>query len=73
LISLRGAGLIAADALQLGIRTARYGACLNAQGVASQHLFYVGPMLRADHWEATAALELRDHAEQLAAHLAGGG
>jgi uncharacterized NAD(P)/FAD-binding protein YdhS len=72
LISLRGAGLIAADALQLGIRTARYGACLNAQGVASQHLFYVGPMLRADHWEATAALELRDHAEQLAAHLAGG-
>jgi len=27
-------------------------------------------MLRADHWEATAATELRDHAEKLAAHLA---
>jgi hypothetical protein len=26
-------------------------------------------MLRAEHWEATAATELRDHAEQLAAHL----
>ena len=67
--SLRSAGLVSADALRLGIRTARYGACLNAQGIASNHLFYLGPMLRADHWEATAALELRDHAEQLAAHL----
>jgi hypothetical protein len=26
-------------------------------------------MLRAQHWDATAAAELRDHAEQLAAHL----
>jgi hypothetical protein len=26
-------------------------------------------MLRADHWEATAAPELRVHAEQLARHL----
>jgi hypothetical protein len=26
-------------------------------------------MLRAGHWEATAATELRDHAEALAAHL----
>ncbi len=67
--SLRTAGLVSADALRLGIRTARNGACLNAQGVASCHLFYLGPMLRADHWEATAALELRDHAEHLAAHL----
>jgi uncharacterized NAD(P)/FAD-binding protein YdhS len=67
--SLRKAGLVSADALRLGIRTARYGACLNARGIASKHLFYLGPMLRADHWEATAALELRDHAEHLAAHL----
>jgi hypothetical protein len=28
-------------------------------------------MLRAEHWEATAATELRDHAERLAGHLAG--
>jgi hypothetical protein len=27
-------------------------------------------MLRAGHWEATAAAELGNHAEQLAAHLA---
>jgi hypothetical protein len=33
-------------------------------------LFYLGPMLRAGHWEATAATELRNHADQLARHLA---
>jgi uncharacterized NAD(P)/FAD-binding protein YdhS len=67
--SLRAAGLLSEDALDLGVRTARYGACVNAQGGISRHLYYLGPMLRADHWEATAATELRNHAEQLAAHL----
>jgi uncharacterized NAD(P)/FAD-binding protein YdhS len=69
--SLRAAGLVSADPLNLGLRTARYGACLAADGSASSHLFYLGPMLRADHWEATAVPELRAHAEQLARHLAG--
>jgi uncharacterized NAD(P)/FAD-binding protein YdhS len=68
--SLRSAGLVSADALNLGLRTARYGACVDSQGRSSEHLYYLGPMLRADHWEATAATELRNHAEQLAAHLA---
>jgi hypothetical protein len=27
-------------------------------------------MLRASHWESTAAAELRNHAEHLARHLA---
>jgi hypothetical protein len=30
-------------------------------------------MLRAGHWEATAATELRNHAEALARHLAHAG
>ena len=68
--SLRAAGLVAEDPLNLGLRTARHGACLAADGSASADLFYLGPMLRADHWEATAAPELRVHAEQLARHLA---
>jgi uncharacterized NAD(P)/FAD-binding protein YdhS len=68
--SLRAAGLVSEDALNLGLRTARYGACIDSQGHSSEHLYYLGPMLRADHWEATAATELRDHAERLAAHLA---
>jgi uncharacterized NAD(P)/FAD-binding protein YdhS len=67
--SLRAASLVSADALKLGIQTAQYGACIDALGRVSKNLFYLGPMLRADHWEATAATELRDHAERLAAHL----
>jgi uncharacterized NAD(P)/FAD-binding protein YdhS len=70
LSSLRAADLVSEDALNLGLRTARHGACVDSQGRSSEHLYYLGPMLRADHWEATAATELRDHAERLAAHLA---
>jgi uncharacterized NAD(P)/FAD-binding protein YdhS len=71
LMSLRTAGLVSADPLKLGLRTARFGACVDSQGRTSDRLYYLGPMLRADHWEATAATELRNHAEQLAAHLVG--
>lgn len=63
-------GLCVPDALGLGLRTGPKGAVMDADGWPGPHLFYVGPMLRADHWEATAASELRVHAEQLAALLA---
>jgi uncharacterized NAD(P)/FAD-binding protein YdhS len=68
--SLRAAGLISQDALNLGLRTAAHGACLDSRGQTAPGLYYLGPMLRAAHWEATAATELRDRAELLAAHLA---
>jgi uncharacterized NAD(P)/FAD-binding protein YdhS len=67
--SLLAQGLAVPDPHNLGIRTGSYGALLDAQGSASTNLFYVGPMLRADHWEATAAQELRGHAERLAGYL----
>jgi uncharacterized NAD(P)/FAD-binding protein YdhS len=67
--SLLAQGLAVSDPHDLGIRTGSYGALIDAQGRASANLFYVGPMLRADHWEATAAQELRGHAEQLASYL----
>jgi uncharacterized NAD(P)/FAD-binding protein YdhS len=70
--SLRAIGLVSADALNLGLRTAEHGACVDSRGRPSDALYYLGPMLRADHWEATAAAELRDHAESLAAHLVDG-
>jgi uncharacterized NAD(P)/FAD-binding protein YdhS len=70
-VTLRAAGLISPDALQLGIRTAQFGACVDSAGHASDCLYYLGPMLRAAHWEATGATELRDHAAALAAHLSG--
>ena len=69
LSSMHQAGLVAEDGLDLGLRTAQFGACIDSDGVPSQRLFYLGPMLRAKHWEATAATELRDHARQLASHL----
>jgi uncharacterized NAD(P)/FAD-binding protein YdhS len=67
--SLISQGLAVSDPLSLGIRTGAYGALINAQGQAAPNLFYIGPMLRADHWEATAAQELRGYAERLAGYL----
>ena len=68
--ALRRDGWIAEDPLGLGLRTTQQGACIRGDGTADRHLYYVGPMLRAGHWEATAATELRNHAERLAQHLA---
>jgi uncharacterized NAD(P)/FAD-binding protein YdhS len=68
--SLVQCGLCVADSLGLGLRTGPRGAVIDADGWPGPHLFYVGPMLRADLWEATAASELRTHAERLAALLA---
>lgn len=62
-------GLAVRDPLGLGVRTGTHGALFDADGWPGPHLYYLGPMLRADHWEATAAAELRVHAEQLAAAL----
>jgi uncharacterized NAD(P)/FAD-binding protein YdhS len=62
-------GLAVPDAHGLGFRTGRHGALVDSEGWPALHLYYVGPMLRADHWEATGATELREHAERLAAHL----
>ena len=63
------AGLALPDALGLGLRTAGNGALVGPGGRVSRHLFYLGPMLRADHWEATAVAELRVHAARLAEQL----
>jgi uncharacterized NAD(P)/FAD-binding protein YdhS len=66
---LLDAGLASSDSSGLGLRTGSHGALIDAAGRAATRLFYLGPMLRADHWEATAAGELRVRAEQLAATL----
>jgi uncharacterized NAD(P)/FAD-binding protein YdhS len=67
--ALLGRGVATADELGLGIRTASHGALVDARRRAQPHLYYLGPMLRADHWEVTGAAELRTHAEALARHL----
>jgi uncharacterized NAD(P)/FAD-binding protein YdhS len=67
--ALLSRGLAVPDALRLGIRTGPAGALVARDGSESQGLFYIGPMLRADYWEATAVGELRIHAERLAVAL----
>ena len=71
LLSLLAQGLAVPDSLGLGLRTAAFGALLDAQGRPANDLYYLGPMLRPEHWESTAVPELREHAAQLAQHLAG--
>jgi uncharacterized NAD(P)/FAD-binding protein YdhS len=71
-VSLLGTGMVTPDALNLGLRTVAHGACVAADGRAGTALYYLGPLLRAAHWEATAAAELRNHAEDLARHLVSG-
>jgi uncharacterized NAD(P)/FAD-binding protein YdhS len=63
-------GLIQPDVLGIGLRTSPTRGVLNLFGHATAGLYYIGPMLRADHWEATAVQELREHAEDLAQQLA---
>lgn len=71
--SLLSQQLATTDALGLGLRTGAHGALLDSYGDAVGKIYYIGPLLRADHWEATAAQELRSHAERLASHLASAG
>ncbi len=61
--------LASPDALNLGLRTGANGVLIDSRGRDVEHLYYIGPQLRADYWEATAAQELRSHAERLARHL----
>lgn len=59
-------GRICPDAAGLGLRVAEDYAVLDAAGRASEVLRYVGPLLRARDWEATAVPELRVHVREAA-------
>ena len=66
---LLASGQLQPDPLSQGLRVGAGGGLLDTQGRASEHLFYVGPLLKADLWEATAVPELRRHAKALAERL----
>ncbi|GAA3917389.1 FAD/NAD(P)-binding protein [Hymenobacter algoricola] len=68
-VSLRDAGQLVPDALQLGIQTDAHGALLDAQGRASAVLFTLGPSRRPAYFESTAVPELRQQAVALAQWL----
>lgn len=62
-------GLLGADRHGLGVDVdARYRV-IGRDGAALPWLYYIGPMLRATYWEATAVPELRAHAARLAQEL----
>jgi len=63
---LREAGLIKPDELGLGLIVDGEYRLVDRQGYPSSVMHYVGPFLRAQHWEATAVPELRRHVAQLA-------
>jgi uncharacterized NAD(P)/FAD-binding protein YdhS len=67
--ALLGRRLLRPDPFALGVETAADGALLDADGRPSRVLYLVGPLLKADHWEATAVPELRRHAARLAERL----
>ncbi|UXJ50300.1 FAD/NAD(P)-binding protein [Pseudomonas citronellolis] len=62
-------GVLCPDELELGLRVAKDYACIDIEGRASPTLRYVGPLLKARDWEATAVPELRVHARDAAAHI----
>jgi uncharacterized NAD(P)/FAD-binding protein YdhS len=66
---LLGSGLIQADELGMGLRVTPDHQVLDAHHRRVPSLWYVGPMLKADRWEATAVPELRVHTHQLAQAL----
>lgn len=67
--SLRDAGMLAADTLGLGLVVDRHLRPVDASGVSAEGLYYVGPMLKAQCWEAVAVPELRCHARDVAKHV----
>ncbi|KQV47066.1 hypothetical protein ASC95_26540 [Pelomonas sp. Root1217] len=70
--TLEAAGRLQPCPLGLGVIVDDRYQLLDAQGQAQPGLFYVGPLLKAQYWEATAVPELRQHAAAAArACLAG--
>ncbi len=68
--SLLANGLIRVDSLDVGIDVADDGRVISREGAPVDHLYYLGPWLRARDWEATAVPELREQALALASRLA---
>ncbi|MGK5048987.1 FAD/NAD(P)-binding protein [Janthinobacterium sp. GB4P2] len=62
-------GVIQPDRLGLGVAVDEECRVLSADGTKSVDMYYIGPLLRAQYWEATAVPELRKFASRLGAIL----
>jgi len=69
LAKLQAQGRISADPLGIGLNVADNYGVLDSRGAPWNGVFYVGPLLKAQHWEATAVPELRGHVSAAAAAL----
>jgi uncharacterized NAD(P)/FAD-binding protein YdhS len=65
---LAAKGQLTADAngLGLGLLVTDHYRVIESNGAPSNGIFYVGPLLKAQYWEATAVPELRKHVEAAA-------
>jgi uncharacterized NAD(P)/FAD-binding protein YdhS len=66
---MSGSGLIKANKNGLGLEVSPNYEIINEAGEPNLGLWYIGPMLKAQYWEATAVPELRLHAQILARKL----
>ena len=67
--ALQAQGRLAPCPLGLGLLVDEQYRLLDAQGRGQPGLHYLGPLLKAQHWEATAVPELREHAQRAARAL----
>lgn len=66
LARMRANGMLKTCPHGLGLFVDSQHQLLDAHGAPQAGLYYVGPLLKAQYWEATAVPELRVHAEQAA-------
>jgi uncharacterized NAD(P)/FAD-binding protein YdhS len=66
IVQLREEGLIKQDPLKLGLEIDADYQVIDRGGTPVSGLFYIGPMLKANFWEAIAIPELRVHAARIA-------
>ena len=69
LLQLETDAMICADTHRLGIAVNHRLQVLNRNGDAQSYLYCVGPLLKAEFWEATAVPELREHAKTAVENL----
>ena len=66
ILALLRQGKLLPDALKLGLQVDDAYRLCDVKGHGQSGLYYLGPLLKADWWEATAVPELRQHAARLA-------
>ncbi len=66
IVQLRNEGYLKQDQNKLGFEVNDRYQVISYQGLPAKNLFYVGPALKANYWEAIAVPELRAHTRHLA-------